>query len=796
MARRRKSGFLGAVILLGLCLVVINAAAQFVQDNWLEIRALLILTACFLVLGLIVRIVWWLKRPGPGDRVQHTLSQMPPASVPLGTSGETRQARQSSDPPRWVMPGEMVTIQGMTVSSGLFYVSLAKPGSIDHAGLHGVVFEQLPITKERADVEGSTMPYWPSYSSITPSARRAFLEWMVGGRKDPAYGVGHVFMFFYGLERRFFHERCYEDGPSIFAEVNRLLSIYGDSNSFKQYAGEFLIQANLALGRTRTPRLTRDLLDQRSGPNISADVRLHLGRKLAATNALGPDDALIWLLSAPGTTLRTAAVRCFDEFVALWRLRFTNAFPDGFLVDLPKERLHFRYRASSGDFEVDIPGQYQNLPDINGLSAPVSLLDRLAQACTDELDPFSRYLGRQPNGRESVHGALLLPHDLQTEVGSTAFQKLKGDLAEVFGQRDTAALTMRRLMEIAGFEPPNKGKISKAVTEEIGRILDRIDVGIEPDVRYGGGAPTSEGDQVLIFRASRGGPIDAARPEYRAMRAQVEVAALAAAADGEAGNEDFQTIMSLVRGTPGLSRIEQVRLFAYSVTLFKSPLKQARVMKRLADCTETERQSIAKAAALVIGAKGQPGPDEVKFLERLHKTLGLSRESAYAELHRATESLDEPAVVASEQRTPGIPIPSEIVAPVLGQSTSINIDPAKLARVQRETQAVSDLLMQIFADEEKPAPVAPTVNPIARSSFDGLDVDHGTLLEAVLANGGMPRAEFDTLARKAKLLPDGALETINDWAYDRLDEPLIEDSDPIRIPPDLRDRLAELKEAS
>ena len=794
MARRRKSGF-GVIILLGLCLVVISAAAQVVQNHWVEIRGLLVLAASFLVLGLIVRIVRWLKRQRPDDGVQHTLPQMPPVSIPIGTSSETRLARQPSDQPRWVMPGEMVTIQGMTVSSGLFYVSSAKPSLNDRADLHGVVFQQLPITKERADVEGATMPYWPSYSSITPSARRAFLEWIVGGRKDPAYGVGYVFMFFYGLERRFFHDQRHEDGPSIFAEVNRLLSIYGGSNSFKQYAGEFLILANLALGRTRTPHLTRGLLDQRSGTNVPADVRLHLGRKLAASNALDADDALIWLLSAPGATLRTPAIRCFDEFAALWRLRFASAFPDGFLVDLPRERLHFRYRASSGDFEAEIPGQYQNLPDINGLSAPVSLLDRLAQACTDELDPFSRYLGRQPNGRTSVHGALLLPQDLQIEVGSAAFLKLKEDLAEVFGQRDTAALTVRRLTEIAGFELPKKGKVSSAVTHEIGQILDRIDIGIEPDARYGGGAPPSEGDQVLIFRTPRGGPIDASRPEYRAVRAQVEVAALAAAADGEAGNEDFQTVMLLVRGTPGLSRVEQVRLFAYSVTLFKSPLKQARVMKRLADRTEAERRSIAKAAAMVIGAKGQPGPDEVKFLERLHKALGLSRESAYAELHRATESLDEPAVVAPEQRTPGIPIPPVIVAPAPGQPAGINIDPAKLARVQRETQAVSDLLMQIFTDEEKPAPVAPTVNPIAKSSFEGLDADHGTLVETVLANGGMPRAEFDALARKAKLLPDGALETINDWAYDRLDEPLIEDSDQISIPADLRDRLAELREA-
>jgi hypothetical protein len=58
---------------------------------------------------------------------------------------------------------------------------------------------KLPISSAQADVRGNSMPYWPSYASITPFARRAFLEWMAGGRKDPAYGISYVFLFLYGL---------------------------------------------------------------------------------------------------------------------------------------------------------------------------------------------------------------------------------------------------------------------------------------------------------------------------------------------------------------------------------------------------------------------------------------------------------------------------------------------------------------------------------------------------------------------------------------------------------------------
>jgi hypothetical protein len=46
------------------------------------------------------------------------------------------------------------------------------------------------------------MPYWPSYGDISPAARRAFLDWLSTGRQDSTYGIGHVFIFFYGLEHR------------------------------------------------------------------------------------------------------------------------------------------------------------------------------------------------------------------------------------------------------------------------------------------------------------------------------------------------------------------------------------------------------------------------------------------------------------------------------------------------------------------------------------------------------------------------------------------------------------------
>jgi len=45
-------------------------------------------------------------------------------------------------------------------------------------------------------------------------------------------------------------------------------------------------------------------------------------------------------------------------------------------------------------------------------------------------------------------------------------------------------------------------------------------------------------------------------------------------------------------------------------------------------------------------------------------------------------------------------------------------------------------------------------------------------------------------------LADGALEHVNDWAFEHFDELLIEEGDKVMIVSHLRDRVAEMKDAA
>jgi hypothetical protein len=56
-----------------------------------------------------------------------------------------------------------------------------------------------------------------------------------------------------------------------------------------------------------------------------------------------------------------------------------------------------------------------------------------------------------------------------------------------------------------------------------------------------------------------------------------------------------------------------------------------------------------------------------------------------------------------------------------------------------------------------------------------------------------PRVDFAAIAKSLRLLPDGAIERINDWAYDQFDERLL-DEDGDMMPEELLDTIDHRKQ--
>jgi tellurite resistance protein len=260
----------------------------------------------------------------------------------------------------------------------------------------------------------------------------------------------------------------------------------------------------------------------------------------------------------------------------------------------------------------------------------------------------------------------------------------------------------------------------------------------------------------------------------------VEIGMLAAASDGEVVNAELEAIENRLRSIPELTDVEVARLMACGRALAADPPKVRAALKRLANVPTAQRSAIASSAIEAVLADGRVQPDEIKFLEALHAALGLSAAGLYASLHRGTDDAG-PVVVSVGEPDRVVPLPAE------RPSGGVSIDTARLERIRGETTRVSALLATIFVEEESEAPPpAPLVQPAG--VFDGLDGSHSQLLLRLLA-GPLKRSEFDAAATAMRLMPDGAIETINEWGFDHFGEAAIEDEDDVRVSPDIIDQL-------
>ncbi|MGO4801608.1 TerB N-terminal domain-containing protein [Pseudomonas sp. W22_MBD1_FP4] len=253
------------------------------------------------------------------------------------TSFKIPDAGSQRSDARWVPAGESVTVSGFSLPGGMFYIGSTLGGRYD-AQEPSLINPKLRIAKTYVDIEEQLMSYWPSFHSITPEARRGYLQWLAGGRNDPLADTGYVFLFFYGLERRVLagsieSPKVIAETPLIVKEVQRLLSIYGETRSFRGYAGGLLdypentaVDPNLYLGQ---PPEAAALSYEMPLP-----LRIGLGQHASNKRPLDADLALAWALADPNIGKRTPVTRCKEVFSTLFKLKYASFHPAGLILSV------------------------------------------------------------------------------------------------------------------------------------------------------------------------------------------------------------------------------------------------------------------------------------------------------------------------------------------------------------------------------------------------------------------------------------------------------------------------------
>ncbi len=671
-------------------------------------------------------------------------------------SPATRTDRGST---HW-LPGSQRIQVGQYTIPGFVYVGRGMSTVKGWGGTEPALIDpKLPVDQRRIDWSGEAMGYWPSYDRIAAGNRAAYLSWLAGGRQGKAY-IGYVFLLFYGLERRALidaqHDPIAESElPAIRDEVARLKSLYGDNRSFHGYATAFVDVLDVLLA---TESLYHSPPPEPSNWwEMPAGLKVGLGQLAADGMPVPAPWALAWVRAHPEARLRTAARRCPNEFNALFARRYANRYGSGMVLKANKAKLSVAYRPASASFGGMVELTVGTLPDVSVLTAPIRKLAEITDACTEELDAFSRWLGRNPDDPGSLKAMALLPTELLVDRHLPALDNLRNWASQRLANRSYAVIDGTEVL--ANWPGESDDKLGKADSAALCGLIDRLGFGLEPDVRFGG-PPLGKGP-VILFRANGTAiPSDA----YSAAAALLQLGTAVGIADGNLTAVEQRHLAQHIESALHLGGGEKWRLNAHLAWLSAAKPGLGGMKKKLATFDAMQRSEIGKFLVTVAAADGTIAPAEVNSLIKIFGQLGLEEANVYSQLH-ALGADDVPVVVRPARPSkPGEPVP------LAARTRRVNLDPARVQARLSESAEVAALLASVFAEDVPEA----FVRLASIETLAGLDEAHTHFLRALSARPLWTQVAFDEAAKKEGLLPIGALDVLNETSIELCGEPLFD----------------------
>lgn len=692
-----------------------------------------------------------------GQAVEYSSSRQP---------SRESAARSNTTPARWVKPGDSVTIQNVVINHGHFYFGgqLQTYSSGEYGYLYNdgsdasLVNDAFPIEAMSRHYYDESLGYWPTFATLSPRCRGAYLDWLASDRSDASCPVGYVFIYFYGLERHILVDGTREsisddEFKSLFEEVSRLRTIFQANRSFCRYSTQ-LIETMLLL-RPDAIQIEDESECFASGSSLLFQFRL--AETVAQGKPVSADLALAWIKYYTEYTLRTPARRCAEEFATLFKRRYVNKFGEGIVVKPNKTMLKLSYSPASSSLR-GINIKHPELPDPSILRAPVQKLIQVAESCTNALDAYSRYLGKKDASKSDVAAIMLLPDEILTEDAERLFAEFKRWADEKI--RENAGLaTVADFWARLDMPPPDK--INKKEAELIQNFARRAGYGIAPDLRYHLVRPEPEGHLVIFPEGHAEFYIPSA--EYTSVSVALRLGAMVAQMDKSVDVAEQAALERIIDHNDSLTPMEKRSLHAYLIWRLNTTANQAGLKARIEQLSDKEKSTIGNVIISVACADGRIDPAEIKQLEKIYASLGLDSSTVTSDIHRL--STTEPSPASMSQTTPEA-------------SGTFSLDERILARHESDTTDVRQLLNTIFTEDE-PSEEPPAAIPSDNGA--SLDEAHRQLYQRLLEKERWARIEVTELCQQFNLMLSGAIEAINDWSFEQVDAPVLDDDDDIYV---------------
>ncbi len=437
-------------------------------------------------------------------------------------------------------------------------------------------------------------------------------------------------------------------------------------------------------------------------------------------------------------------------------------------------------------------------------------MKRIVADCTDKLEPYSRYIGKKPLFETSLEAVSLLPDGLHIPQFTGEYAASIAAIKNGLSKSNFITTSSDKFLSLLRLASVEKSVVPIKIQAQIAAFLDSQNYGFEPDRRYGN-LELRSGAGICIFRDERTKQTEA----DRLLRLRVEAMMVVAQADGPLNAKEAAYIKKIIASSSLASIYGKKRLSALCTVMSRSAFPDQSVLKAVANENQHNWDVLVKGLLELVVVDGEAQTREISCLERLFKF----RKTPVAELHQMLFRLvkgdgnadDDLTVVTdfSPGKT-GVPVKSVIEkkpsASPVSEHESVVIDWNRFSKIKAETEEVSGILSDIFSDEfedkgsqlksdeiagELKADIA-FDNEIIHHITSGLDTVHSELLCQIVEASRLEYSDFVELTRTLGLLPDGALETLNEWGFEKFDDLVVDVSDVVEINEEYSEKIKEM----
>ena len=605
-----------------------------------------------------------------------------------------------------------------------------------------------------------SLGYWPSYKAATPGQRAQFLEWLAGPR-EAINEMGYVFLYFYGIER-YVLLGAEEDPPevraarlgSILKELGRLENVFSYNRSFLGYSARLREAIVIRHAPSHLDRL-KEVFPE----NNSVALQSELAR-IANNNVQTPLDsdwALQWLFHA-GELPRRKNVRANYE---LLRQLFRGLYEKMGGIKVPKNKtlLRLRYSAASSGLQdveyYDVPSDWC---DPSVLQTPLKPLLPLAETANVAL----RKLATAEKKESALDFFAAWPKDIPFDPPAKYHVAQKLINAQCRRDSNPTLIAIGIAFRTKVSEKPSKREV-----RTIRDALSSCGWVLVPDPDLTPCSPKGH-DRVWVYQGTAPQNLSGAG---RLLDINLRLGAAVALADGEVQEEEIDYVNRLVDAHP--DPIER-KYFEHCIRWHFAEERSAIGLKAQIDSLgSNEREQLADGLIAIAQADGYLPRQEVLALEKYFARLGLPKDRVFDQLHsRTTEGQSNVLDV-------------ETIGPIgatTQQPSVVSLNRQAIEVHRTSTKKIQSVLTDIFE------PDADVVDSIEEESLasdawheGALDPAHHALAAHLITQSSWSPDDIRQHCKIDGLMFEGAIETINEAAFEYLGDLLIEVDDQIYV---------------